>query len=137
MEKHINCDKMIIAVLQGDDYRVAIENLNSKGFYATVLHSTGGFLKKKSVTLMIGVNHDHLEEALGILRQYGDRIEMQYRSTAAFGNGGIPGIALSSVPPQYKFLSTAETSYCLLWMCSKMSAADKSFIHSLKKFGIV
>ncbi|MDY4491121.1 MAG: hypothetical protein SPE19_11435 [Candidatus Faecousia sp.] len=41
---------MIFAVLQGDDYRVAIENLNAKGFYATVLHSTGGFLNKKSVT---------------------------------------------------------------------------------------
>lgn len=55
MEKHINCDKMIFAVLQGDDYRVAIENLNTKGFYAMVLHSTGGFLKKRSVTLMLSI----------------------------------------------------------------------------------
>lgn len=98
MEKHINCDKMIFAVLQGDDYRVAIENLNVKGFYATVLHSTGGFLKKKSVTLMIGVNHDHLEEALAILKRYGDRIEMQYQSAVPFSSGGIPGGSLSSIP---------------------------------------
>ena len=90
---------MIIAVLQGDDYRVAIEDLNSKGFYATVLHSTGGFLKKKSVTLMIGVKHDHLNEALEILKKYGDRVEMQYQSAAAFGNGGMPSATLSSIPP--------------------------------------
>lgn len=89
---------MIIAVLQGDDYRVAIEDLNSKGFYATVLHSTGGFLKKKSVTLMVGVHHDHLEEAMAILKRYGDRIEMQYQSAAAFSSGGISSAALSSIP---------------------------------------
>ena len=78
---------------------MAIEDLNAKGFYATVLHSTGGFLKKKSVTLMIGVNHDHLEEALAILKQYGDRTEMQYQSTATFGSTGIPSAALSSITP--------------------------------------
>lgn len=99
MKKHINCDKMIIAVLQGDDYLVAIKDLNSKGFYATVLHSTGGFLKKKSVTLMIGVNHNHLEEALSILKRYGNRLEMQYKSAAAFSSCGIPGAALNSIPP--------------------------------------
>lgn len=99
MEKHTNCDKMIIAVLQGDDYRVAIEDLNSKGFYATVLHSTGGFLKKKSVTLMIGVNHNHLAEALTILKRYGDRIEMQYQTAAMLSNGEIPSPALGNIPP--------------------------------------
>lgn len=98
MEKHIHCDKLIIAVLQGDDYRVAIEDLNAKGFYATVLNSTGGFLKKKSVTLMIGLNHEHLEEALSILKQYGSRTEMQYEPGTSFGEGGIPGATLGGVP---------------------------------------
>ena len=70
MEKHINCGKMIFAVLQGDDYRVAIENLNAKGFYATVLHSTGGFLKKKSVTLLIGVERAQVDTVLEILEKH-------------------------------------------------------------------
>lgn len=99
MEKHIHCDKLILAVLQGDDYRVAIEDLNAKGFYATVLNSTGGFLKKKSVTLMIGLNHEHLEEALSILKQYGNRTEMQYEPGTSFGGGGIPSTTLGGVPP--------------------------------------
>lgn len=77
MERHLHCDKMILAVLQGDDYQLAIEELNKKGFYATVLHSSGGFLRKKSVTLMIGINHADLSEAIQILKHYGERTEIQ------------------------------------------------------------
>ena len=38
-------DKMILAILQGDDYHDAVHSLNEHGFYATVLNSSGGFLK--------------------------------------------------------------------------------------------
>ena len=41
--------KMILAVLQGDDYELTVKALNKDGFFATVLSSTGGFLKKRSV----------------------------------------------------------------------------------------
>lgn len=100
MGKHINCDKLIIAVLQGNDYLVAIDNLNAKGFYVTILSSTGGFLKKKNVTLMIGVNHEHLNEAITILKQYGDRVELQqYPATITFGSSGIPSAAMSNIQP--------------------------------------
>ena len=47
MEKHINSEKLMIAVLQGEDYSEAIEELNGKGFYVTILNSKGGFLRKK------------------------------------------------------------------------------------------
>lgn len=98
MEKNINCDKMIIAILQGDDYRMAIDDLNDKGFYVTVLNSSGGFLKMKSVTLLIGVNHEHLAEAIEILKHYGKRIEIQYQANTAFANGAIPSAALTNIP---------------------------------------
>ena len=38
-------DKMILAILQGDDYHDAVHSLNEHGFYATELNSSGGFLK--------------------------------------------------------------------------------------------
>ena len=60
-------DKMILAILQGDDYHDAVHSLNEHGFYATVLNSSGGFLKKRSVTLMIGLESARLDEALAIL----------------------------------------------------------------------
>ncbi len=81
-----NCDKLIIAIVQGDDYYDAIAKLNQEGYYATVLNSTGGFLRKKSVTLMIGVNHQQLEGALEILKQFGKRTETIYQPTS-FGSG--------------------------------------------------
>ena len=42
--------KLILAILQGDDYADTVYELNQNGFFATILSSTGGFLKKKSVT---------------------------------------------------------------------------------------
>ena len=55
--------KLVLAVLQGSDSDNTIRNLNERGFMVTVLSSTGGFLKKKSTTVMIGVEEDRLEEA--------------------------------------------------------------------------
>ena len=73
------CDKLIIAVIQGDDYLDAIQDLNEHGFYATVLNSSGGFLRKQSVTVMIGLNHSDLDRALQILKTHGERTEIRYK----------------------------------------------------------
>ena len=43
-------DKLILTVLQGDDYDEVVDTLNQNGFFVTTLYSTGGFLKKRSVT---------------------------------------------------------------------------------------
>ena len=63
-------DKLILAVLQGDDYAETVAELNRNGFSATLLSSTGGFLKKKSTTVMIGVPREKLEDAL--IREVGE-----------------------------------------------------------------
>ena len=47
MEKHINSEELIVAVLQCEYYSEAIEELNEKGFYVTILNSTGGFFRKE------------------------------------------------------------------------------------------
>lgn len=47
--------KLILAVLQGEDYGDVVRQLNENGIFVTILHSTGGFLRKRSVTIMIGV----------------------------------------------------------------------------------
>ena len=61
--------KMILAVLQGDDYNSVVNALNQAGFFVTLLHSSGGFLKRRSVTVMIGVDATRLDEALAILKE--------------------------------------------------------------------
>ena len=61
--------KLILAILQGDDYADTVDELNQNGFFVTILSSTGGFLKKKSVTVMIGVEEEKVQRVLEILKQ--------------------------------------------------------------------
>lgn len=71
----LNYDKMIIAICQQDGYHDIIADLNEQGFYVTILHSTGGFLRRQSITIMIGLHHEQLQKALEVLKKYGEHIE--------------------------------------------------------------
>ena len=87
-------EKMVLAILQGDDYEATIVALNKEGFFATVLSSTGGFLRKRSVTLLIGVEEERLKNVLDILRaRAGKRAETVYQDFVS-GHGN----ALASAP---------------------------------------
>lgn len=92
------CNKMIIAIIQGDDYQEIVAELNQHGFYATILHSKGGFLRKQSVTVMIGLNHENLDEALRLLKAYGERTEIQYKPLLFSESSRLPMTA--TVPTQ-------------------------------------
>ena len=78
----MNYQKMIIAILQGEDYPDVVKDLNKHGFYVTLLNSTGGFLKKHSVTLMIGVEEEKLETATEIIKKHCSARRRLYRSRA-------------------------------------------------------
>ena len=92
------CDKMIIAILQDDDYHEVISDLNEHGFYVTVLQSSGGFLKKPNATIMIGLNHDEVEGAVELLKHYGHRTEMEYMPTTTTSGMSMPPLTTSAVP---------------------------------------
>lgn len=60
--------KLIVAVVR-DEFALSLtENLTKKGFGATKLASTGGFLKAGNTTFLIGVPQGQLDEALDVLR---------------------------------------------------------------------
>ena len=46
-------NKMILAIARGEDHYDTVHALNEKGFYVTVLSTSGGFLRQKNTTLMI------------------------------------------------------------------------------------
>ena len=78
-------NKMIIAVLSGDDSSDTISELNKNGFYVTVLSTSGGFLKKKSATLLIGTEEKNVDKVMKILKEKaGRRKEQVYYHAAAF-----------------------------------------------------
>ncbi len=88
----VPCEKMILAVLSGDDAESLVYDLGEHGFYSTMLSSTGGFLRKRSVTLMIGLEEKRLEEALEILKKHaGARLETAYLSpNGSVGMAAVP-----------------------------------------------
>lgn len=91
--------KLILAILQGDDYADTVDELNQNGFFATILSSTGGFLKKKSVTVMIGVEETQVQSVLDILKQCaGHRQQMSYSDVSMSAGGHAPQIPLVPVP---------------------------------------
>jgi uncharacterized protein YaaQ len=61
--------KLIVAVVQDKDSIKLIEALMTKGYRATKLASTGGFLKEGNTTLLIGVDTDKVPEVLSIVRK--------------------------------------------------------------------
>ena len=90
--------KLLLAVIQGDDYTETVDDLNRGGFFATVLSSTGGFLKKRSMTLMIGVEEAQLQAVLDILKQCaGRRQQMTYSNLSMSAGGPTPSIPMMPV----------------------------------------
>ena len=59
--------KLIIAIIQNDDERSLLNKLMEKGYRATKLASTGGFLRTGNSTIMIGIDDDKYSEVFEII----------------------------------------------------------------------
>lgn len=91
--------KLLLAVIQSDDCPDTVDDLNRAGFFATILSSTGGFLKKRSTTLMIGVEEKRVQAALDILKQCAGRRTQTTFSNLSMSAAG-PNPAIPMVPVQ-------------------------------------
>jgi len=60
--------KLIVAVVRDEFAPALTEQLTKKGFGATKLASTGGFLKAGNSTFLIGVPAGQMDEAVSIIR---------------------------------------------------------------------
>lgn len=60
--------KMIIVVIRDEDQENVTTALVKANFGVTRIASTGGFLRRGSTTLMIGVSEEKLEEAIHLIR---------------------------------------------------------------------
>lgn len=59
--------KLILAIVDDDDASAVTDALISRGFSATKLASTGGFLLRGNSTFMLGVPDDRVAEALTVI----------------------------------------------------------------------
>jgi uncharacterized protein YaaQ len=61
--------KLIIAIISSDDARDALDRLTKAGFRATVISTTGGFLREGNTTIFLGTEDQQVAQALEVLRQ--------------------------------------------------------------------
>ncbi len=59
--------KMIIAIVQDEDNHALNNALMEKGFRVTRLATSGGFLRAGNTTMMLGVEDERIDEAIGLI----------------------------------------------------------------------
>ena len=60
--------KLVIAIVRDIDASPVVETLVAQHYRVTRVASTGGFLRRGYVTLLIGVEESHVEAVMDILR---------------------------------------------------------------------
>jgi uncharacterized protein YaaQ len=74
--------KLVIAIVRDVDAGPVTEQLVTHGHRVTRVASTGGFLRRGNVTLLIGVEEQHVQPVIDVLRETCSPPEPgQYRAT--------------------------------------------------------
>jgi len=60
--------KMIIAILRDNDCDPVIQGLTEQNFRVTRIASTGGFLRRGTGTLLLGVEDNRVDTAIDLMR---------------------------------------------------------------------
>jgi uncharacterized protein YaaQ len=61
--------KLLFAIIKDDDVDNVVPALTSSSFRVTRVASTGGFFRKGSTTLLIGVDDEQVDAAIRLLRE--------------------------------------------------------------------
>jgi len=74
--------KLVIAIVRDVDAGAVTEQLITHGHHVTQVASTGGFLRRGNVTLLIGVEEQHVQPVIDTFREVCSPPESgQYRAT--------------------------------------------------------
>lgn len=61
--------KLLISVVNSDDAHPLIDGLMRDGYKATMISTTGGFLREGNATLLIGVADENVRDVLRIIKE--------------------------------------------------------------------
>ena len=84
--------KLLVIITSNADGDTLIDTLVGRGYPATKVGSTGGFLQKGNATIFSGIDADDVDSVLAIIRQTCEvRIETIPSNTLPFpGTGNLP-----------------------------------------------
>lgn len=60
--------KLIMSIINSDSQRILLDAMARNGFSATVISTTGGFLRLGNTTLFCGVADDRVQNLLDVIR---------------------------------------------------------------------
>ena len=60
--------KLVMSIVSNEDARPLINSLMRRGHRATMVSTTGGFLREGNATIFIGTEDKTLDEVLGVIR---------------------------------------------------------------------
>ncbi len=61
--------KLIISIVHKDDSDILLKALTDGGHKATLISTTGGFLREGNATLFVGTDDDKVDEVLDLVRE--------------------------------------------------------------------
>jgi uncharacterized protein YaaQ len=61
--------KLVMAIVSSDDSREVLDRLTKVGFRATVISTTGGFLREGNTTILLGTEDPKVFQAVEVIRQ--------------------------------------------------------------------
>jgi uncharacterized protein YaaQ len=80
--------KLVVAIIAKDDAEKTIGALTKENFRATRIDSTGGFLKEKNSTILIGVKPAEVKKVLQVLGSTAKGHKEQLTPTPTMGGPG-------------------------------------------------
>lgn len=93
-------NKLVLAVLQEEDYEKTVSALNQHGFFVTKLSTSGGFLKKKNTTILVGVEEDRYVELIDLIKGRAGKRQRIVYSTPPVVSGVQMDTSMTAVPLQ-------------------------------------
>ena len=61
--------KLVMSIVHSDDARPLIDALMQGGYRATMISTTGGFLREGNATILVGTDDDRVPDVLRIIRE--------------------------------------------------------------------
>lgn len=82
--------KLIIAIINNDDCPSVLSELTHKGYGATKLSTSGGFLRAGNATLLIGTEDDKVDDVIAVISEFSrKRTQMVTPSPSFMAEGFI------------------------------------------------
>jgi uncharacterized protein YaaQ len=87
--------RLVLAIVHSKDADSCVTALNDAGFACTRLGTSGGFLDRENVTLLIGVDAAQVDKVIDLIRGRAKRRNERFQAAAAAG----PAAGAAAPPP--------------------------------------